>query len=171
MDTIKTIAVSLATALVAVLGFNAVSGGENLGAVPGVNLIPLQGQENTIAIAQLGSTSTVSIGHEQSGSTFYLSASGTVLQLPAPRDGDHFKFTVKGAIDSANMAISSTEGDNIEGSLIVAGAVVDCNANDLIEIVADGENLGDFVELRSDGTKWFVTTSNALTASKMTCSG
>lgn len=172
MDTIKTGGVAALVALVVAIGFVVISDKpQQAVGVPGVNLIPSQGQENTIAVAQTGATTTVTILHEQSGSTFYLSASGTVLQLPAPRNGDVFKFVVKGAIAISNMVIMSAEGDNIEGSMIVAGAVVDCDANDRIDFVSDGENLGDFVELRSDGSKWFVTQSNALTTAKLTCSG
>lgn len=171
MDKIKTGLLAALVALVVAVGFSLVSKDDSIGGVPGVNLIPTQGQENWIDVAQAFATTTVSIEHFQSGSTFYLSASGTVLQLPAPRDGDVFRFVVNGAINIVNMVILSAEGDNIEGSLIVAGAVVDCDATDRIDFVVDGENLGDYVELRSDGSKWFVTQSNALTTAKLTCSG
>jgi hypothetical protein len=76
---------------------------------------------------------------------------------------------VKAAFATTNYVIDSAEGDNIEGTLIVAGAVVDCNAVDQIDFVNDGENLGDYVEIRSDGTKWFIGDSGVLTGSKMTC--
>lgn len=159
-------------ALVALVAFKVlVGGGDELAGAPGVNLIPTQGFENTISIAQAGATTTVSVQPFQSGSTFYLSASGTVLTLPAPVAGAKYRFVVAGSIDTVNMVVQSAEGDNIEGSLIVAGAVVDCNANDRIDIVVDGENIGDFVELSSNGTYWMITGSNALTSAKLTCTG
>jgi hypothetical protein len=160
--------ISILALVVSAFSFNQ---GGNLAGAPGVNLIPTQGQENIIEIAQTGATSTVNVAHFQSGSTFYLSASGTVLQLPAPLAGANYKFVIDGGVNIVNMVVQSAEGDNIEGSLIVAGAVVDCDANDRIDFVFDGENLGDYVELSSDGTKWFITGSNALTASKLTCTG
>ena len=104
-----------------------------------------------------------------SGTTYLVSASGTQITLPALRDSLTYKFKVNGAIDTANVVIKSSEGDNIEGTLIVAGAVVDCDAEDQINIIADGENIGDYVEITSDGTQWLIGDSGALTASKMTC--
>lgn len=106
----------------------------------------------------------------ESGTTYYISTTGAAYTLPAVATaaGDVYRFVV-GAAFSTNAVIGSAEGDNIEGALIVAGAVVDCNAVDFITFVADGENLGDFVELRSNGTSWFIGASGALTASKLTC--
>lgn len=107
----------------------------------------------------------------ESGKVSYLSGGAATSTLPAvaSSDGVVFRFVV-GAAVSADIHIASAEGDNIEGSLMVAGAIVDCDAIDRIDIIADGENLGDYVELRSNGTKWFITASNALSSSKMTCS-
>jgi len=107
----------------------------------------------------------------ESGKVSYLSGGAATSTLPAvaSSDGAVFRFVV-GAAVSADIHIASAEGDNIEGSLMVAGAIVDCDAIDRIDIIADGENLGDYVELRSNGTKWFITASNALSSSKMTCS-
>lgn len=109
----------------------------------------------------------------QSGSFVKMNTAGEDITLPAVASsaGVHYKFAVTGAVETTNMTIASAEGDNIEGSLIVAGAVVDCDANDVITFVIDGENIGDFVELYSDGTSWLIGASGGLTASKMTCSG
>jgi len=104
------------------------------------------------------------------GKTVYLeAASGTTVTLPAAKDGGFLRFVINTAFDTANVIIDSAEGDNIEGALIVAGAVVDCDAEDQLNFVNDGENLGDFVELVSDGTSWYIGASGALTASKLTC--
>lgn len=107
----------------------------------------------------------------ESNLTSYLGTGGTTtLPAVALSEGTVFRFTIAAAL-TASTSIVSAEGDNIEGSLIVAGAVVDCDAVDEIRFVDNGENLGDFVELRSDGVKWFITSSNALTSAKLTCSG
>jgi len=58
----------------------------------------------------------------------------------------------------------------MEGSMIVAGAVVDVDAADQINFVATAENIGDFVEVFSDGTYWHVF-GNALTAGALTATG
>lgn len=107
-----------------------------------------------------------------SGETFYLSGATSTYVLPATTtsDGLVYRFVVDGAM-TVDQTIVTNDGSNIiEGALIVAGAVVDCDAEDTITIVADGENIGDFVELRSDGDYWFIGASGALTSSKMTCS-
>lgn len=122
---------------------------------------------DTIAEDDVWATTTLLAA--DSGTTYYVSASGTTITLPAVADGLYFRFAVNGAITDANVVIDSAEGDNIEGTLIVAGAVVDCAAEDQINIVYDGENIGDYVELYSDGSQWLIGDSGALTASKLTC--
>lgn len=108
-------------------------------------------------------------------STIYSLASSTGFNITLPAvglsKGVSFKFVIGAAFATADYTINTREGDNLEGSVIVAGAVVDCNAADVLTFVNDGENIGDFVEVFSDGVKWFVGQSGALTASKLTCSG
>ena len=100
---------------------------------------------------------------------YFASTTGYTITLPAATIGASVKFVVNTAFGTSNMVIDSAEGDNIEGSLIVAGAVVECDAEDQVNFVNDGENLGDFVQLDSDGTNWYITGSGALTAAKLTC--
>jgi hypothetical protein len=116
--------------------------------------------DNTITVAE-------------SGKTFYVQTSVSTSTLPSvtTASGTTYRFVVSGAIATNDFRVVSAEGDNIEGSLIVAGAVVDCDAADRINFVTDGENIGDFVEVRSNGVYWLVTQSNALTSAKLTCSG
>jgi hypothetical protein len=123
----------------------------------------------TTEINQTQATSTVVLTAANSGTTYYMTGSSTEITLPAIADGLNFKFVVTGASTGYNWIISSSEGDNIEGTLIVAGAVVDCAAEDQINFVVDGENIGDYVEVYSDGSQWLIGDSGVLTASKMTC--
>lgn len=107
-----------------------------------------------------------------SGSTVYFSTTGGTTTLPAVTvDGAIFRFVVAGALNTTNdnLVILSAEGDNIEGTLIVNGAVVDCAGEDSVEFVTDGENVGDFFELRSDGANWFIGASGGLSAGKIIC--
>lgn len=122
--------------------------------------------ENTKAVSA-DNTLTVA----ESGLTTYITTTGATTTLPAvaSSDGVVFRFVVGAAFDTNNFVIDSAEGDNIEGSMIVAGAIVDCDAEDQINFIADGENVGDFVEIRSNGIKWFITQSNALSSTKLTC--
>lgn len=118
-------------------------------------------------------TAANTITAAESGTTFYLTTTGATSTLPAvaTATGTVFRFVVGSALATTNAVIASAEGDNIEGSLIVAGAVVDCDASDRISVVIDGENIGDYVELRSNGTVWAITQSNALTTAKLLCDG
>ena len=119
--------------------------------------------------APTATTTTKKLKSKNSGTTYLLSATGTTITLPAKEKGLNFKFVVNGAVDTANIVIDSAEGDNIEGTLMVAGAVVDCDAEDQINIVADGENIGDYVELYCDGTQWLIRDSGVSSSTKMTC--
>lgn len=109
----------------------------------------------------------------QSGTSFFTTTAGVDWTLPAVAtcSGCHFRFTISGNFATTSVTVVSAAGDDIEGSIIVAGAVVDCDAADVLTFVNDGENIGDFVELISNGINWIPTASGALTASKLTCSG
>jgi hypothetical protein len=149
---------------------------ENLGAITGPEIYQdltvygnIRFKEKTVQVNQTLATSTVTLYSEDSGTNYLLKATGTIIVLPAVEAGLQFKFTINGASANANFEIRSAEGYNIEGTLIVAGAVVDCDAEDQINFVTDGENLGDYVELYSDGSQWLIGDSGVLTASKLTC--
>lgn len=131
--------------------------------VPGINLYPTTGEQQTIT-----PTTDITLTHADSGK-LYLIATGTTATLPAVREGVWFDFVVSGSIADTNFIVDSAEGDNIEGSLIVAGAVVDCAAEDQVNFVNTAENVGDSLHLSSDGTSWFIQSSNALTTGGITC--
>lgn len=115
-------------------------------------------------------TATNTLAITESGKTIFLSGAPGPQTLPTSTTaGEVFRFVVGGAL-SVTSTITTSGGENvIEGQLNVAGAVVDCDAEDTISFVGDGENLGDFVELRSNGTNWFIGSNSALTSAKMTC--
>ena len=54
------------------------------------------------------------------------------------------------------------------GSLEVAGAVVLCSAEDSVNFVNTAELPGDWIELHSDGTNWYLS-GQAGTAGGLTC--
>lgn len=157
--------------------YNDVSDGEEFGAVVGPNVYmdmvfhgTVKEREPITAVAQTGATTTLTLVAADSGSTYVLSATGTWIVLPSVAyTGAHYRFQVNGAMGIADMEIQSAEGDNIEGTLIVAGAVVDCDAEDQVNFIVDGENLGDYFEIMSDGTQWLLGDSGVLSSSKLTC--
>ncbi len=114
-------------------------------------------------------TAATTITASQSGATFVIGTTGAVYTLPAvTNDGFKARFVV-GSAFTTNAQIKAAEGDNITGTLIVAGAVVDCRAVDYVNFIADGEAIGDFVEVYSDGTQWLIGDSGVLTTAKATC--
>lgn len=134
-----------------------------------VGKLDVQG-EVTMREATTVLTATSTLTALQSGNTFYMDfTNGATTTLPAIADGLVYRFVITSAFAANNMVINSAEGSNIEGSLIVAGAVVDCDAEHKLNFIADGENIGDYVELRSDGSQWLIGDSGVLTSGKLTC--
>lgn len=105
----------------------------------------------------------------QCGSTFFLSTTGSTSTLPAVTAGCELRFQVGAAFDTNDWIVDSAEGDNIYGTLSVNNADVVCSAEDEINFIADGEVVGDYVEIISDGTNWLITGSDVDTAAKVTC--
>lgn len=95
----------------------------------------------------------------ESGKTFFLNhATGFASTLPAPAAGLRFKFVVTTQPTSGNNTIVTDGGDNvIEGMADVASTLVLAANEDSINIVASTAIIGDWLEVISDGTSWFVT--------------
>ena len=105
-----------------------------------------------------------------SGKTIKVSGTGGTVTLPAPTEGFNIKFVTTGGLTSANTVIAGGTADVMEGSIIVAGAVVDVDAADQLNFVHTADNLGDFVEIISDGSNYFVF-GNALESGGITATG
>jgi len=105
-----------------------------------------------------------------SGKVFKVSGSGGTVTLPAPTAGFSVRFVTTGGLDTANTVIAGGTADVMEGSLIVDGAVVDVDAADQINFVHSADNLGDFVDIWSDGSNYYVF-GNALNSGGLTATG
>lgn len=115
------------------------------------------------------SAQTVTLLPTDSGKLIFIGTTGDTYTLPAVTNtGAHFKFIV-GVAFSTNFVIDSAEGDNIEGGLTVNSLAVPCVGEDQINFVAASEELGDWVELYSDGTSWLIAGSDVVTTVSMTC--
>jgi len=109
-------------------------------------------------------TGALTLTNADNGKTLYLNAAaGATIVLPAVEAGLHFTFVVASSFATTNWVIDSAEGDNIDGVLDVAGAVVRAEVEDQINFVATAEALGDYVVLHSDGVQWFVYGQGAIT--------
>ena len=102
-------------------------------------------------------TAAVTLTAADSGKWYELPASaGVTVTLQAVSSGLNFRFVVANAFDTSNYIIDSAEGDNIDGNLIVNGAAVAASGEDQINFVASAESVGDFIDIWSDGAKWYV---------------
>jgi len=110
----------------------------------------------------------------ESGKTLYMGTAGEDQTLPAPADGVWYKFVVSANVATTNMLIQGPAADAtddvIYGSVTVAGVVTLCSAEDTLTFVAETNEAipGDWVELRSDGTNWYIS-GQVSTASAFTC--
>ena len=131
----------------------------------------------TISSKELTSTLTADTTATvaQTGTTFYIGTAAVDLTLPAATASAGVVYRV---VISANFATTSATlvlgpagsaaNDLGEGVLDVAGAVVLCAAEDTITFVNTAELIGDYVELRSNGVKWFIS-GQAGTTGAITC--
>ena len=96
-----------------------------------------------------------------SGKVFLLkSAAGAQITLPAVATsaGLRFKFIVGQAFATTDWTVKAAS-NVIEGSVLVNGAHVAGVNENTISFVASAESVGDFAELVSDGSNWYVNGS------------
>ena len=113
------------------------------------------GQAKTVTVS---AAKTVTVG--ESGTTFILDAAvGYAVTLPAIADGLVYDFVVGSAFDTSDWVISSSEGDNINGILVVNGASVPAAGEDNVTFELAAESVGDWVRFVADAgnSQWIVT--------------
>jgi hypothetical protein len=103
-------------------------------------------------------TAAVALTAAQSGFNVWLNAAaGFAITLPAPAAGLNYRFTTAAAFATTNFTVVTASGaDILFGSADVNSTLVGCAAQDTINFVSTAETKGDFVEVWSDGTGWFV---------------
>lgn len=97
-----------------------------------------------------------------SGKTFFLNlAGGFAVTLPSPVLGLKFKFVVSTAPTTAYTVVTASSANIIHGQVSsaedAAGSVATAASADTISFVASKAIKGDYVEVESDGTSWFVS--------------
>ena len=98
-----------------------------------------------------------SLNLSDSGKVFKISGTGYTVTLPAPSAGWKAKFIVSGAFSTDCVVQSpASNRDTINGGIIVNGAIVEADAVDRVTFEDGAESIGDFIEIHSDGTSYFV---------------
>ena len=91
-----------------------------------------------------------------SGKTFILKATaGVAVTLPSPIAGFKCKFVVGLAFATTNFTVVATS-NVIQGGANVSSTFVPAANENTISFVASAETLGDYVEITSDGTNFYV---------------
>lgn len=100
-----------------------------------------------------GSTLTVA----DHGKTIFLAdaASGDVTLPAVTLTGFAVRVVCAFAITTSSAVISA-EGDNITGTLVVNGATVLAEVEDQINFILNLAEVGDYIDIVSDGTSWIV---------------
>jgi len=138
-------------------------------------VVSTKGFQNGASSVVTIATATTLTREAHDGKMLILNAAGGVaITLPAVATSAGIKFLfILGAVyATTDWTITSAEGDNIEGCIMVQSTVVDANAADVItfDASAAAENIGDWVSLDCDGTYWYVD-GRALTDLSITISG
>lgn len=117
--------------------------------------VPFNEGGNTVYTEDITAAKTLTI--EDSGKCFALkAAAGVAITLPAVTAGASYRFVVGLAFATTAWTITSAT-NVIQGTVIVNGASVLGSNENTISFVETAENLGDFVDLWSDGTNWYVS--------------
>ena len=112
----------------------------------------------TIAVA-------TTLTQSDSGKVLYLKATtGKAVTLPAPVNGFKVKIVTAQTFITTAWTIVST-GTNIRGGAIVNSVFVPSAGTTTITLSASAETIGDFIELVSDGTSYFVSGTGASASS------
>jgi len=121
--------------------------GESIG-VQGSN-----GVGATIKIVSVDTTLTAA----DSGKTIILSSvRGEAITLPAVANGLKYKFVVGLAFATTPWTVRAAS-KVIQGTVIINGASVLGANEDIITFVKNGESVGDWVEIVSNGTNWYIS--------------
>lgn len=121
-------------------------------------------KKHITALAPSSKTETVAAANvitaSESGKVFFLAlAGGFASTLPAPAAGLKYRFVVSVSPTTAYTIVTTSSANIIKGGTIeIAGTASPyINNGDLITFVANTAVVGDWVELISDGTSWFLS--------------
>ena len=102
-------------------------------------------------------SASASLNLSDSGKIFKISGTGYTMTLPAPTAGWKAKFIVSGAFSTDFVVQSPSDNrDTINGGVMVNGAIVEADAVDRVTFEDDAESVGDYIEIHSDGTSYFL---------------
>lgn len=104
-------------------------------------------------------TAATELTAAQSGSIVFLNAAaGFAITLPLPAAGLRYRFIVAAAFATSSFTVVTNGSANIiQGVVDVNSTLVPGADEDTITFVNSAETVGDWVEVVSDGTNWYVS--------------
>src|SRR3990167_8982540 len=133
-------------------------------------VIDMSGAAVLNRIATSSPTTDTTLTAAQSGTTFFIGTAGVDLTLPAiaGTSGVWYRFVVSAAVADTNQTVIAPTAI-LNGPIDVNSTLVLCTDEATIAFVQTADTAGDWVEVRSNGTKWFVT-GQAQAVGGITCS-
>lgn len=108
-------------------------------------------------------TAAKTLTAKDSGKTFIITGTGYTITLPAPLAGASYRWVCQ-ATFGTDFVVSG--GDSlIFGACDVNSARVNWTGASLVRLNEDKETIGDWFELWSDGTNWYVDGFGEIAAS------
>ena len=104
-------------------------------------------------------TTTNVITAAEAGTTYYLNAAGGFTStLPAPAVGLKYRFVVKTAPTTAYVLTTDAGANVLYGTIneITTTAGISVQAQDTLNFVASVALIGDWIEVESDATNWYI---------------
>ncbi len=89
---------------------------------------------------------------------------GAAINLPAVETGFNCRFIVGAAFATTDWTIVATT-NVVQGGAIVNSVFVAASNENTISLVASAESVGDYIDINSDGTNYYVSGVGALAGS------
>ena len=100
-------------------------------------------------------TADYTVPASESGITYLLDGIGEAITLPAVASGLNYKFICTVTAVTTDWTVTAATAV-IQGSAEVAGAIIAASDESLITLVVAKWLPGDWFEIESDGTNWYV---------------
>lgn len=120
-------------------------------------------QQNLGSIQEISAATTLTAA--DSGKTIILTGIvGYAITLPAPAAGLKYKFIVQDLFATTDWVITAT-GAIMHGSVMELSTVQPVAAATTINLELAADTIGDWIQVESDGTNWYVSGAMAQAAS------
>jgi len=93
---------------------------------------------------------------DENGTTFLLSGVvGYAITLPSPAAGLRYSIVVQDLFATTDWVLTSASA-NMQGNVMEAGAIQAVAGATTINLELGTDTIGDYIDVISDGTSWFV---------------